>query len=298
MGTWDTGPFDNDEARTLAAELDEVDEEFRPEVIRRAVVGAADSTGWLDSGAGRRAVAAAALVAAGQRGGVAVDVSGGPEKPVPPLNEQYREIAARAVARVGGPESELAELWEESDAAGPWRRELALLRDLLRPEPEVRIEPWTADDLWLLRLANTPEMTAHTGGPETEEKLLDRQRRYLDTARPDSVDRMFRIRFDGELAGSVGYWKRTWLGEEVYETGWGVLPEFQGKGVAARAVRLALASAREEARFAVVHAYPSVHNAPSNALCRKTGFTFVAPCEFEHPPGHWMQCNDWRFELL
>ncbi|AXB48268.1 GCN5 family acetyltransferase [Amycolatopsis albispora] len=171
------------------------------------------------------------------------------------------------------------------------------MRAALRPEPEVRIEPWTADDLWLLRRANTPEMTAHTGGPETEEKLLDRQRRYLDTARPDSVDRMFRIRFDGEPAGTVGYWKRTWLGEEVYETGWGVFPEFRGRGVAVRAVRLALASAREEARFAVVHAFPSVHNAPSNALCRRAGFTFVAPCEFEHPPGHLMHCNDWRFGL-
>ncbi|MGA6162343.1 GNAT family N-acetyltransferase [Amycolatopsis magusensis] len=298
MGTWDTGPFDNDAARAFAAELDEVDQAFQPEVVRRVLLDAADSTGRLDAGTGERAVAAAALVAAGQPGGAAADLRGGPEDPVPSWDEQYRELAARALARAGGPESELAELWEAGDAAGMWRRELALLRDLLHPEPEVRIEPWTAEDLWLIRRANTPEMTAHTGGPETEEKLLDRQRRYLDTARPDSVDRMFRIRFGDELAGSVGYWKRTWLGKEVYETGWGVFPEFRGQGVAARAVRLALASAQEEARFAEVRAYPSVHNAPSNALCRKAGFTFVGPCEFEHPPGHFMRCNDWRYELL
>ena len=43
----------------------------------------------------------------------------------------------------------------------------------------VRLEAWTAADLGLLRQANTPEMTAHLGGPETEDTLLDRHRRYL-----------------------------------------------------------------------------------------------------------------------
>ena len=36
----------------------------------------------------------------------------------------------------------------------------------------IRLEAWTQADLSLLRQANTPEMTAHLGGPETEDKLL------------------------------------------------------------------------------------------------------------------------------
>jgi RimJ/RimL family protein N-acetyltransferase len=30
--------------------------------------------------------------------------------------------------------------------------------------------------------------------------------------------------------GSVGYWQREWHGEEIYEIGWMVVPEFQGRG--------------------------------------------------------------------
>jgi hypothetical protein len=50
----------------------------------------------------------------------------------------------------------------------------------------IRLEAWTQADLSLLRQANTPEMTAHLGGPETEDKLLDRNRRYLQRDDPGS----------------------------------------------------------------------------------------------------------------
>ena len=43
----------------------------------------------------------------------------------------------------------------------------------------VHLEPWGADDLPLVRrLMGDPAMTEHLGGPESEEKLLERQRRY------------------------------------------------------------------------------------------------------------------------
>ena len=51
-----------------------------------------------------------------------------------------------------------------------------------------------------------------------------------------------------------------------------------------------------ERRF--VHAFPSVDNAPSNAVCRKTGFVLLGDYEFEYPPGSFMRCNDWRLDLL
>jgi RimJ/RimL family protein N-acetyltransferase len=37
---------------------------------------------------------------------------------------------------------------------------------------------------------------------------------------------------DGEAAGSVGYWEKDWRSGTVYETGWMVLPEHQGLGLA------------------------------------------------------------------
>jgi RimJ/RimL family protein N-acetyltransferase len=55
--------------------------------------------------------------------------------------------------------------------------------------------------------------------------------------------------------------------------------------------------AAEERRHASIHAYPNVDNAPSNAICRKAGFTLLGPAEFEYPKGHWMTCNDWALEL-
>jgi RimJ/RimL family protein N-acetyltransferase len=47
-----------------------------------------------------------------------------------------------------------------------------------------------------------------------------------------------------------------------------------------------------------VHAFPSVENAASNAICRKAGFSLLREHDFEYPKGHPMRCNDWRFDLL
>jgi RimJ/RimL family protein N-acetyltransferase len=46
-----------------------------------------------------------------------------------------------------------------------------------------------------------------------------------------------------------------------------------------------------------LHAFPSIANAPSNGICRKAGFTNVGDVQFEYPPGHSMQCNDWCVDL-
>jgi len=39
-------------------------------------------------------------------------------------------------------------------------------------------------------------------------------------------------------AGTVGYWERDWEGGIAWETGWSVLPEFQGEGIATAATAL------------------------------------------------------------
>jgi RimJ/RimL family protein N-acetyltransferase len=160
----------------------------------------------------------------------------------------------------------------------------------------IRLEPWAESDLPLLqRLNGDPAMMEHVGGPESPKKIARRHARY---AEPDS--KQFRIVDEetGEGVGWVGYWEREWRGEDVYEMGWAVLPAFQGRGIAAAATIEAIAKARVERDRRYLHAYPSVENAPSNAICRKAGFTLLGASNFEYPKGNLMRCNDWCIDLF
>ena len=162
----------------------------------------------------------------------------------------------------------------------------------------VHLEPWGPDDLALLTACvGDPAMMTHLGGPESPEKIADRQRRY---ELPDS--KQYRIVDDetGQGAGYVGYWERDAHGEEVYEIGWAVVPAFQGRGIAAAATALAIEHARAERpgrRF--LYAYPAVENVPSNALCRTLGFELQGVFEYVYPPGsgNVLVCHDWRLDL-
>jgi RimJ/RimL family protein N-acetyltransferase len=133
-------------------------------------------------------------------------------------------------------------------------------------------------------------MMRFLGGPESREKLAERQAKY---ELPGSG--MFKILVDGVAAGSVGYWERE---ESSFEAGWSVLPAFQGRGIGTAGTAEVIALARAERRHRFMHAYPSVENPASNAICRKLGFTLLAAHDFEYPPGHMLRCNDWRLELF
>jgi RimJ/RimL family protein N-acetyltransferase len=149
-----------------------------------------------------------------------------------------------------------------------------------------------------LRRINTPEMKQHLGGPETDDQVIARNKRYAAMTDP-GLGAMFRVVLlpDEADAGSIGYWEREWQGETVYETGWSVLPEFQGRGVAVAAAAAVIELARAQHRNQHLHAYPGVDNPASNAICRRAGFERLGPTEFEYPPGNPMRCNDWRYEL-
>lgn len=161
----------------------------------------------------------------------------------------------------------------------------------------VRLEAWTQADLSLLRQANTPEMTAHLGGPETEDKVLDRHRRYLQPDDPGAGQMFAVVLEDGQRVGIIGYWQRTWHGEMVYETGWSVVPAFHGRGIATAAAKAVAERARAQQRHQHLHAFPAVDHPASNAICRKAGFILCGETDFEYPPGTIMRCNDWRMEL-
>ncbi|WP_341957585.1 GNAT family N-acetyltransferase [Microbacterium sp. LWH13-1.2] len=156
---------------------------------------------------------------------------------------------------------------------------------------------WSADDLGLLRIANTPEMTAHLNGEETEEQLFERNERYLRLWRAGEA-RMFVIEDEHDRAvGSIGFWHAAWRGAPALETGWFVVPEAQGHGVASSALSLLVDDARahrDGRRFLV--ALPSVENPGSNGLCRRGGFELLGTIT-ETFRGSELTMNEWVLDL-
>lgn len=163
---------------------------------------------------------------------------------------------------------------------------------------DVLLQPWSEEDLPLLqKLLGDPAMMVHLGGPESPEQIARRHQRYLQLA---ETDHMFKIvsGSTSEPLGSIGYWEKTWRDRLVYETGWLILPAYQGQGIATKAGQAVIEHACREHRHRFLHAFPSVSNAASNAICRKLGFSLLEECEFEYPPGSFMQINDWQMELF
>ena len=157
--------------------------------------------------------------------------------------------------------------------------------------------PWGEEDAPLLgRLVGDPAMMVHLGGAETPEKVAERQARYQE---PDSGQYKIVVEETGEGVGWVGFWDRTAAHGEVFEVGWAVVPEHQGRGLASAATAELLALLRAERRRQFVHAYPAVDNVASNGICRKLGFELLGAHDFEYPPGSGgvMRCNDWRLDL-
>jgi RimJ/RimL family protein N-acetyltransferase len=169
------------------------------------------------------------------------------------------------------------------------------------PPAGVHLESWGPGDLHLLeQTMGDAEMTRYLGGPEDAEKLAERQVRYQDLE-STGTGRMCKVVDDatGESVGSVGYWEKPWRDDTVWETGWFVLPAHQGRGIATAATALVIAELGADGRHRFLHAFPSVENAASNAVCRRLGFALVEEgIDFEFPPGNWLRCNDWRRDVL
>jgi RimJ/RimL family protein N-acetyltransferase len=143
------------------------------------------------------------------------------------------------------------------------------------------VEPGDVDAY--VRMRCDPVLTAETGGPMRREDVADKVRRdvaevaaggawiLMVLAGPD----------DREVAGTVTVWRHDEAGEPVSEIGWMLLPEHQGQGLARAAVREVLDRERVERRWGELHAYPSVTNERSNALCRAVGFRLVGRREVQ-----------------
>jgi hypothetical protein len=142
MGTWDAGPFDNDDAADFAGELDDAPAPARIEMIGAVLERVADPTGD-DSrlSDAPRAVAAAALIAAQCRGGTPVDPNYRPSTPVPQFPAYLRDLAIKALDSVITKPTWLAEAWDESPSGPEWRRTISELRVVLDPPQEETLFP-------------------------------------------------------------------------------------------------------------------------------------------------------------
>lgn len=141
-------------------------------------------------------------------------------------------------------------------------------------------------------LETDPVVMRALGGPIERERLEKvHPRRVSDpwyfTIVPDPP---------GPAVGTIGIWDKELDGGTIHETGWMVLPAYQGRGIATRALGLLIERAREAAQFPSLHAFPPIGNAPSNALCRKFQFTLLGQREFVYA-GRTLECNHWTLEL-
>ncbi|WUI03816.1 GNAT family N-acetyltransferase [Spirillospora sp. NBC_00431] len=146
-------------------------------------------------------------------------------------------------------------------------------------DPEVRlrdVEPGDVDAY--VRMRCDPVMMAELGGPLPREGIEEKVRRDVeDAAAGIALIKMIVPGGDrsGVVAGTVTLWHHDIDGTVFSEIGWMVMPEFQGRGVGKRAVRMLLERARDEDCWGLVHAFPATTNAPSNGICRSLGFTFL-----------------------
>ncbi|MFI6349331.1 GNAT family N-acetyltransferase [Streptomyces sp. NPDC050560] len=154
------------------------------------------------------------------------------------------------------------------------------------------------------RMRCDPVMMAELGGPLPRSGIEEKVARDLRSVADGSAWIKMIIPEDGPepggVAGSVVLWRHTDDADDAdahdagdtepagrgaaagpggalpaaySEIGWMVLPGYQGRGLAKRAVRALLAPAAGTGRWGVVHALPGVGNAASNAVCRSLGFT-------------------------
>jgi RimJ/RimL family protein N-acetyltransferase len=156
----------------------------------------------------------------------------------------------------------------------------------------VELQHYTDDDLWLTEALETdPDVMRELGGPIDRERLPEIHRRRLgapwwftivaESGRPP--------------VGTIGVWETNHDGEEIFETGWMVLPAHQGRGIASAALTLLIERVRAEPRFPSIHAFPPVTNAPSNALCRKFGFVLLGQGDFVYAD-RTLHCNHWALD--
>jgi RimJ/RimL family protein N-acetyltransferase len=147
-----------------------------------------------------------------------------------------------------------------------------------------------------VRMRCDPVMMTELGGPLPREGMEEKVARDVRgaVAGTEWIKMIIPDEAAAEVvAGSVVLWSHEEDGgEPISEIGWMVLPEFQGRGLAKRAVRMLLELAREDGRWGLVHAFPAVTNGPSNGICRSLGFRLAGERDVTFS-GRVLRSNHW-----
>ena len=102
-----------------------------------------------------------------------------------------------------------------------------------------------------VRMRCDPAMTADLGGPQRAEDMPAKVRRDVAEVLADRSWIVMIIDDDDptSVAGTVTLWFQSDHGPHYAESGWMVLPEFQGRGLAKAAVREVLRRAARDGRW-------------------------------------------------
>jgi RimJ/RimL family protein N-acetyltransferase len=160
----------------------------------------------------------------------------------------------------------------------------------------MELVPYSDADYWLTEALETdPEVMAELGGPWWPEDFPGIHRRRLESIAKGSW--WFTIIPEPGMrpVGHLGIFLSEWQGKPISEAGWSVLPAHQGNGYASAALKLLLERAAADSRWGAIHAFPGVTNVPSNALCRRFGFTLLGE-ETGDYGGRSLRINHWVLE--
>jgi RimJ/RimL family protein N-acetyltransferase len=162
----------------------------------------------------------------------------------------------------------------------------------------LELVPYSDGDIGLIEQLECDAATmSELGGPVSPAEIPQIHERRLATVA--AGEWYFKIFPEpgGPPAGTIGIWSASWREQTIHETGWMVLPAFQGRRIASQALALILGMARAEGRFDRVNAFPSVTNQPSNALCRRFGFELIEETDFLYR-GTQLRVNVWELALI
>jgi len=135
MGTWDVGSFDNDDAADWAYELEDCGD---LSVIENAIAGVLDpGDDYVEAPVAAEAIAAIEVLARlqgnwGERSAYTETVDAWVERERLPVPAALAKQAVQALDRIVGEQSELRELWAESEEFDAWMASVAELRSRVR----------------------------------------------------------------------------------------------------------------------------------------------------------------------
>jgi hypothetical protein len=137
MGSWGTGPFENDGAGDWLNRFEDCDPRDRIAFMANLFSNVADDCSYIQADEGESVVAAAAIAALNLPGGPSMTMVARPvhlddDEVQVHVSDELRQLALRAVDRVGAENSELTDLWEGDEL---YLATLAQIRRVLAEAP-------------------------------------------------------------------------------------------------------------------------------------------------------------------